>query len=203
MQWSLGRDEVSLFFAPAGMVVVAPLPDGSFRVVAVLDEAPERPGIADIQALLDARGPRTGTNRVEQVIWSSRFKVHHRVAEAYRAGRFLLMGDAAHVHSPAGGQGMNTGIVDAVVLGGMLAEVVRGARPDAWLDRYAALRRPAARTVVSFTGRLTELATARSALGRALRNAALAAIDALPPARRRVAMNLSGLARRELAPLAA
>jgi 2-polyprenyl-6-methoxyphenol hydroxylase-like FAD-dependent oxidoreductase len=98
---------------------------------------------------------------------------------------------------------MNTGIVDAVVLGGMLAEVVRGARPDAWLDRYGALRRPAARTVVAFTGRLTELATARSAPGRALRNAALTAIDALPPARRRVAMNLSGLARRELAPLAA
>ena len=130
MQWSLGASEVSLFFSPAGVVVVAPLPDGTFRIVATLDNAPEQPGIADIQALLDARGPTTGQNRIEEVVWSSRFRVHHRVAKSYSAGKFILMGDAAHVHSPAGGQGMNTGIVDAVVLGRLLADVVKGKRPE-------------------------------------------------------------------------
>ena len=130
MQWSLGASEVSLFFSPAGVVVVAPLPDGTFRIVATLDNAPEQPGIADIQGLLDARGPTTGQNRIEEVVWSSRFRVHHRVAKSYSAGRFILMGDAAHVHSPAGGQGMNTGIVDAVVLGRLLADVVKGKRPE-------------------------------------------------------------------------
>ena len=203
MQWSLGAAEVSLFFAPEGMVVVAPLPDGSFRIVAELHDAPEVPGRADIQALIDARGPTGGTNRVEEVLWSSRFRLHHRLASAYRSGRLLLVGDAAHVHSPAGGQGMNTGIVDAVVLGGMLAEVVAGRQPDAWLDRYGAMRRPAAEKVLALAGRLTGMATTRGAPAQVLRNAMLALVGALPPVRRRVAMNLSGLAREDLARLAA
>ena len=203
MQWSLGTKEVSLFFSPGGMVVVAPLPNGSFRVVAALDDAPEAPTAADIQALIDARGPASSRNRVEEVVWSSRFRLHHRVARSYRAGRFLLMGDAAHVHSPAGGQGMNTGIVDAVVLGEMLAGVVGGARPDTWLDRYGALRRPAARQVLGLAGRLTEMATTRVAPLQMVRNAVLSVVDALPPAKRVLAMNFSGLARKDLAKLAA
>ena len=160
------------------------------------------PGSADIQALIDARGP-AGPKQVETVIWSSRFRLHHRVARSYRAGRLLLMGDAAHVHSPAGGQGMNTGIVDAVVLGGMLADVVRGGRPDAWLDRYGLLRRPAAQQVIALASRLTAMATTRSPAGQAMRNGLLSVVGALPPARRRLEMNLSGLARRDAARLAA
>ncbi len=117
MEWPLGQTEVSLCFSPAGLVVVAPLPDGSFRIVATMDEAPETPSLADIQKLLDERGPQASRARIKHVVWSSRFRVHHRLASSYRDGRILLMGDAAHVHSPAGGQGMNTGLVDAVVLG--------------------------------------------------------------------------------------
>ena len=133
------------------------------------------------------------------VLWSSRFRIQHRVAASYRAGRLFLMGDAAHVHSPAGGQGMNTGLVDAVTLGGILADVVSGRRPEAWLDRYGALRRPAAERVMTLAGRLTTMAVTRSAPQRALRNAALSIMDALPPVKDRLAMNLSGLARRDLA----
>ena len=143
----LGRAEVSLFFSPAGVLVVAPLPDGTFRIVATLNDAPEKAGIKDIQALIDTRGPTTGHNRVEEVVWGSRFRIHHRVAKSYRKGRFLLMGDAAHVHSPAGGQGMNTGLVDAVVLGRLLADVVNGKRPEFALGSYEELRRPAATKV--------------------------------------------------------
>lgn len=203
MDWPLGREEVSLFFAPDGMLVVAPLPDGSFRLVAEVADAPDAPGLADVQALVAARGPVGAAGRVRSVVWSSRFRLHHRVARSYRAGRLLLMGDAAHVHSPAGGQGMNTGIVDAVTLAGMLAEVVHGARPDAWLDGYGALRRPAAEQVIALSGRLTALATARGAARQAVRNAVLSVVGALPPARRRIEMNLSGLARRGAARLAA
>ncbi len=201
MQWSLGTSEVSLFFSPAGVVVVAPLPDGTFRIVATLDNAPEQPGIADIQALLDARGPTTGDNRIEKIAWSSRFRVHHRVAKSYREGPFLLMGDAAHVHSPAGGQGMNTGIVDAVVLGRLLANVVKGKRPESDLASYEQMRRPAATKVVEMAGMLTSMATLRSAPKRKLRNAILSLINLLPPAKRRLQMNLSGLARKQLAAL--
>jgi 2-polyprenyl-6-methoxyphenol hydroxylase-like FAD-dependent oxidoreductase len=199
MDWPLGRDEVSLFFAPAGLVVVAPLPDGSFRIVATLDDAPETPDRAVIQSILDARGPTSARAEVTEVVWSSRFRVHHRLARTYRRGRMLLMGDAAHVHSPAGGQGMNTGLVDAAVLGRCLADVVLGRRPEAALDRYEELRHPAAEQVLGLAGRLTAMATVRGAPKRLLRNALLSLLDRLPFVKRRLVMDLSGLARSRLA----
>ena len=203
MDWPLGAEEVSFLFAPDGMVVVAPLPDGGFRIVAELDDAPEVPGIADIQRLLDVRGPRSGTCRVHEVIWGSRFRVSHRLAETYRKGPFLLMGDAAHVHSPAGGQGMNTGLVDAVLLGEALVRVVREDEPHALLDDYAAARRPAAEKVLGLAGKLTRIATIRSAPGRALRNLVLRVLNHVPAFKRKLAMNLSGLSRRGFARLPA
>lgn len=194
MDWSL-KDEVSLFFSPAGMVVVAPMPNEMYRVVAVMDPAPERPGVADIQGLLDSRGPAAGQKTVKEVIWSSRFRIHHRVAKSYRNGRFLLMGDAAHVHSPAGGQGMNTGLVDAVVLGQLLVRAMQTG-DDRGLDAYHQLRQPAAVKVLSMAGRLTDLATVRGGVKRMFRNLVLSVINRIPPARRRFEMNLSGLSRR-------
>lgn len=196
MDWSLGRDEVSLFFSPAGLVVVAPLPNGQYRIVATLDNAPERPGIDDIQRLIDARGPQGAANRIEEVVWSSRFRLHHRVVDSYRNNRLLLMGDAAHVHSPAGGQGMNTGLVDAVVLGRTLVKALRDDNPEAALDRYASLRRPAAVEVLALAGRFTGMAMTKSVPSRALRNAFLRILNRLPPAKNRLIMNLSGLSRK-------
>jgi len=201
MSWSHGRDEVMLFFSPAGLVVVAPLPSGSYRIVATLDHAPEQPGMADIQALLDTRGPTYGASKVTRVHWSSRFRLHHRVADQYRRGPFLLMGDAAHVHSPAGGQGMNTGLVDACVLGRLLAEVVSGRRDDKHLDTYEALRRPAAKQVLQLAGRLTYLATMKNAAKRSVRNLVLGTVGLFPMFRRRLEMDLSGLSRRAAAEL--
>jgi 2-polyprenyl-6-methoxyphenol hydroxylase-like FAD-dependent oxidoreductase len=203
MQWPLGTTEVSLFFSPEGMLVVAPLPDGGFRIVAEMRDAPEQPDRGDVQALVDARGPAHAASRIEAVRWSSRFRLHHRVADRYRSGRMLLLGDAAHVHSPAGGQGMNTGIVDAVLLGQMLTEVVAGRRPDAWLDGYGAQRRPAAEKVLALAGRMTGMATAQGASAQFLRNTLLSAVNLLPPARRRIELDLSGLAREDLARIAA
>jgi 2-polyprenyl-6-methoxyphenol hydroxylase-like FAD-dependent oxidoreductase len=178
------------------MVVVAPLPSGSHRVVATLENAPEQPGMRDIQALIDSRGPETGRNTVKEVVWSSRFRIHHRVANAYRHGRLLLMGDAAHVHSPAGGQGMNTGLVDALVLGQLLAKIIKNGGRESLLDTYEQLRRPAAVQVLALAGRLTGLATVRGTLKRTLRNAVLSLMNVLPPVRRQVVMNLSGLSRK-------
>jgi 2-polyprenyl-6-methoxyphenol hydroxylase-like FAD-dependent oxidoreductase len=202
MDWPLGVDEVSLFFSPAGLVVVAPLPDGSYRIVATMDDAPEHPVIADIQQLLDERGPRTAPATVTEIGWSSRFRVHHRLADTYRQGPFLLMGDAAHVHSPAGGQGMNTGLVDAIVLGEALTRVLRDEEPDSLLDLYSEIRRPAAEQVLALAGRLTNVATVRSRAGRIVRNAVLRLLDHLPPFKRRLMLGLSGLDRRKFTRLA-
>lgn len=200
MDWPVGTLEVSFFFSPAGMVVVAPLPGNRFRIVATVEDAPEQPSLEFVQALIDARGPRTPA-AVTEILWSSRFRLQHRVAKSYRNRRLILMGDAAHVHSPAGGQGMNTGIVDAIVLGRLLARAIHDG-DDSVLDQYEQLRRPAAVEVLALSGRLTNIATMRGGLRQALRNAVLSFVNAVPATRRKLTMGLSGLSRKRYAELA-
>ena len=190
LEGDVPHDEVILYFSPAGMVVVAPLPGGVHRIVATVDEAPELPDTAYVQALLDSRGPERSPVRVTGLLWGSRFRVHHRIAERYRAGRVLLAGDAAHVHSPAGGQGMNVGILDAVALGDALVHALQG--DDSALDAYGRARRPIAGQVVKLADRLTRLATVAPAW-RHVRNVLLSALSRLPHLRRRLAWQLSGL----------
>jgi 2-polyprenyl-6-methoxyphenol hydroxylase-like FAD-dependent oxidoreductase len=197
MSWPDPRSQVSLQLSPEGVTVVAPLPDADpdrYRVVATVAQADERPSRADVQAILDARRPGAGVV-VHDVAWSSRFRVHHRVADRYRAGRVLLAGDAAHVHSPAGGQGMNTGIQDAAMLAGLLIRVLAG-EPDGLLDDYQARRRPIAVGVVSFTDRLTRMATLRRRPARLIRNAIVSLVLRVPATRRRLAYQLAELGNR-------
>lgn len=194
MSWPLPDDQVMLYFSPAGLVVVAPLPGGRYRVVATLDEAPEKPDRNHVQALLSTRGPKRNEALVTDVLWSARFRLHHRLADHFRIGRLFLAGDAAHVHSPAGGQGMNTGIQDAVALAARLTAVLRDGAPESELDRYEPDRRPVAAEVVAFTHRLTRLATARRLPQQKARNTLLHGLNRLPSVRRTMAMNLSELA---------
>jgi 2-polyprenyl-6-methoxyphenol hydroxylase-like FAD-dependent oxidoreductase len=184
-------DEVVLFWAAAGLTVVAPLPNGAFRVVAPVDDAPEVPSADFVQRILDDRGYGVGRMTVTDVLWGSRFRIHHRVADTYRSGRILLAGDAAHVHSPAGGQGMNLGIQDAIALAEALTLALGGA-PDTVLDDYAAARRPIAQQVITLTDRLTRMATLPRAL-RPFRNTAMGVAGRIPAVRRALAWRLSGL----------
>ncbi|GGT63027.1 FAD-dependent monooxygenase [Actinomadura citrea] len=193
LDWAGGSEEVMLFFSSEGVTVVAPLPGGRHRIVATVDEAPQDPTAADVQALLDARGPRRHPALIKDVVWSSRFRVHHRLAARYRAGRVFLAGDSAHVHSPAGGQGMNTGIQDALGLAGKLAAVINDGAPDSVLDEYEAERRPIAEQVVSFTDKMTNVATMGSPVLRGVRNTLLRTLDWIPAVHRTMAMNLSEL----------
>ncbi|MEV0250309.1 FAD-dependent monooxygenase [Nocardia sp. NPDC050712] len=195
MTWPIARNEVALHLSPEGVTVVAPLPDADqpdrYRVVATLDEAPEHPTVTDIQAILDKRGPG-GDVKVTEVLWSSRFRVHHRVADKYRAGRVLLAGDAAHVHSPAGGQGMNTGIQDAAFLGPLVARVING-EPQTILDDYETTRRPVALGVVAFTDRMTRMATLRPRPARLLRNTVMSLVTRIPAVRTKLAFRIAEL----------
>jgi len=169
MKWPLSREEACLFFSPAGLVVVAPLPENHFRIVATVDHAETGPTLEEVQAILDERGPEGGTARVERCVWSSRFHIQHRVARQLRKGHFLLAGDAAHVHSPAGGQGMNTGIQDAVSLAKAL-RAVRDGEDTAPLEAWERERLKVARSVVSVTDRMTRIATLTSSVGTKVRN---------------------------------
>ncbi len=185
------RDEVILFYATEGLNVLAPLPGDIFRIVAPVPDAPKAPSPEFVQALLDTRGFGPGQLKVTELLWGTRFRIHHRVADSYRAGRLLLAGDAAHVHSPAGGQGMNLGITDAISLAGALTEVLRGG-PDAALDAYAAAQRRRAEGVLKLTGRLTRISTLPRPL-RPIRNSGMRLAARVPGVRRRLAVQLSGL----------
>lgn len=195
MEWGLPEGEVQLFFSPEGLVVVAPLPQNQYRVVATVDEAPQEPTLEHVRALLHARGPRTPKPRVEEIVWSSRFSVHHKIAASFRQGGVFLCGDACHIHSPAGGQGMNTGIQDAANIAWKLALVLRGYAGSSaaarLLDSYERERRPVAQEVVSATHRLTRLATMRSPVGRRIRNLLISGAGRSGPLPRRLARNLA------------
>ncbi|ORW36791.1 pentachlorophenol monooxygenase [Mycobacterium paraense] len=188
------RAEVILFYAREGLNVLAPLPGDIFRIVAPVADAPKEPSAEFVQDLLDTRGFGPGELKVTELLWGTRFHIHHRVADSYSAGRLLLAGDAAHVHSPAGGQGMNLGIADAISLGGALAEVLRGGS-DAALDAYAAAQRQRAEQVLKLTGRLTRISTLPRPL-RPIRNSTMLLAARVPGVRRQLAVQLSGLGRR-------
>ena len=183
--------EILLCYARAGLLVVAPLPGEDYRIVAPVHDAPAQPSRAFVQQLLDSRGFGPARLVVEDVLWGSHFRIHHRVADTYRSGRLVLAGDAAHVHSPAGGQGMNLGIQDAVALAGVLDRVV-GGESDELLDAYNEARRPIAQQVLRLTDRLTRLATLPSAL-RGARNTAMTLAAHVPAVPRGLTWQLSGL----------
>jgi 2-polyprenyl-6-methoxyphenol hydroxylase-like FAD-dependent oxidoreductase len=192
MDWPLGREEVSLFFSGQGLVVVAPLPGNHFRIVATVKQAPPAPSIADFQQILEERGPENAAITIHRMVWSSRFHVQHRVAKVLRQGRILLAGDAGHVHSPAGGQGMNTGIQDAVALAGALKETLQQGN-DAALNIWQEKRLEIAHSVVKLTDRLTKVATASSSGVKLLRNAVISIIGQIPFAQHALAEKLSEL----------
>jgi 2-polyprenyl-6-methoxyphenol hydroxylase-like FAD-dependent oxidoreductase len=187
----LPAGEVSLSFATAGLLVIAPLPDGSFRLVASVDEAPEHPDAAYAQRLLATRGPKKNSPKVTQVIWGSRFRIHERVADNYRSGRVLLAGDAAHTHSPAGGQGMNLGLRDAITLADALSTALTQGE-EAVLDAYATNSRAEALRVVALAHRLTRLANLPRPV-RPLRNAVLGLAAKLRTTQTGLAKQLAGL----------
>src|ERR1700761_6023421 len=147
----LDRDEWRLWQHPDGLFALCPLPSTDvFQYQALLAPGVEPDlSLANLQAVLERRTGRTDL-RLHQPEWSSLWRANIRLVDRYREGRVFLAGDAAHIHSPAGGQGMNTGIQDAYNLGWKLAAVAQGAAP-ALLDSYEAERRPVAAGVLALS----------------------------------------------------
>jgi 3-(3-hydroxy-phenyl)propionate hydroxylase len=148
------------------------------------------PTLGDLrQALIETCGTDYGIHSLK---WISRFTDMSRQAAAYRKGRVLLAGDAAHVHSPVGGQGLNTGVQDAVNLGWKLAQVVKGVSPESLLDTYHAERHPVAARVLRTT--MAQVALQRTDdRSEALRDIVLELLAMQEP-RKTIAAEMSGLA---------
>ena len=172
--------EVNVVWHSDGILVTFPIGENRYRVIADVGVVPENsapsaePTLEEVQAILDRRFP--GGVRATNPIWLSSFRINERKVTDYRAGRVFLAGDAAHVHSPAGGQGMNTGMQDACNLAWKLALVVRGIGSDSLLDSYSAERSPVAEQVLKVTGRVTSMATLTGKVKQSLRNHAAALV---------------------------
>jgi 2-polyprenyl-6-methoxyphenol hydroxylase-like FAD-dependent oxidoreductase len=169
----LDRDAAHAFPGQEGILLFFPLGrPASWRLLAMHPslqgrQAPAQPSLGELQALADTM--TGGSVRLHDPVWRTYFGLQHRHASRYQAGRIFLAGDAAHVHSPAGAQGMNTGIQDAWNLGWKLALVSRAVADPALLDTYDAERRPVGVFVVRFTDRAFSAAISTNPLLRALR----------------------------------
>jgi 2-polyprenyl-6-methoxyphenol hydroxylase-like FAD-dependent oxidoreductase len=202
----IARDEVVAFLAPARAAAFFPLPaEGRYRMLVPLSaddplaqvegDAMPQPVLADFQRVLEEVGPAGAT--VSDPNWMVGFRIHCRRVTKYRDRRVFVAGDAAHIHSPAGGQGMNTGIQDAFNLAWKLALVVHGQAPATLLDSYEAERLPVARAVLASTDTATRnlgsgLLT-RNPLAIGVRNHLVGLVANLGLVQRRVSRALSQL----------
>ena len=182
LDWHRHDDELHGFVHPDGILFAIPMPGGQYRLVVETGEhAPDaEPTIEELQTLLDERVPGGGT--ITEAGWMAAFHVNSRKSARHRVGRAFIAGDAAHIHSPVGGQGMNTGIQDAYNLAWKLALVVGGRGGPALLDSYEAERAPVAAGVLKATETLTHILTLHGALGRGLRNQLMPVLSGLSPA---------------------
>lgn len=183
---------IYVWSAKRGTVALFPYEDGVWRVFGVRESgAADAPvTVAELQDLVDRHGP-PGL-RLSSPGWLSAFRINARLAARYRVGRCFLAGDAAHIHSPAGGQGMNTGIQDATNLGWKLAHALDG-RGDVelLLNSYEAERRPVARGVIDGAAQKLHVAFARNPVATAARSAAIAVLGRLPAFHRKLQVELS------------
>jgi 2-polyprenyl-6-methoxyphenol hydroxylase-like FAD-dependent oxidoreductase len=192
MGWTWREDEVHALFRSRGAPMICfPMRDSLWRIVLPYagDRGRRAPTLEEIQQLVDERAPVRV--RVSDPTWLANFRCHRRSTHEYRRGRMMLAGDAVHVHSPAGGQGMNTGIMDAHNLAWKLALVATGRAADALLDSYAEERGPVGKQVLALTHALVGMATLREPLKRKVRDVLLPVASSVPLVQRRAIRRLS------------
>jgi 2-polyprenyl-6-methoxyphenol hydroxylase-like FAD-dependent oxidoreductase len=179
-----------------GAVLVIPFGDGWYRAIAwdrLREQAPLREPVT-LGEIRDSFNRIAGHDfGMIEMRWSSRFLSERRQARHYRKGRAFLAGDAAHVHSPLGGQGMNTGLGDAMNLGWKLAAAVRGSAPPWLLDTYEAERHPVGTDVLRLTDAFNQLVLSNSKARRLVNTAVVGTMTRVPRGRRLLGERLSGI----------
>jgi 2-polyprenyl-6-methoxyphenol hydroxylase-like FAD-dependent oxidoreductase len=177
---ALPGDEMQLCPSALGPVAIFPMSATRRRVVAMIETTPteDAPTLETVRQVLQ-RAPAALDARA--VRWSTYFRIHHRQVEQMRVGRMFIAGDAAHIHSPFGGQGMNTGLQDVWNLVWKLDLAVRGHGNEHLLDSYSTERRPVIKQVIDLTHFMTRAMGAPSKLAQAIRDMAIPVVWHLPP----------------------
>jgi 2-polyprenyl-6-methoxyphenol hydroxylase-like FAD-dependent oxidoreductase len=157
-------DKVNLFLEKTGFAAFFPMPEEQcYRVVGQLPVELDQKEDLQLEEALPYLNVITGqTIEVEHTNWFTTYQLHHRMADNFRQNRCFLIGDAAHIHSPVGGQGMNTGLQDAYNLAWKLAGVVNNQLQEKILDSYAAERMPVAKDLLNTTDRIFKLILSRN-----------------------------------------
>jgi 2-polyprenyl-6-methoxyphenol hydroxylase-like FAD-dependent oxidoreductase len=181
--------EVQVYWHANGILAMFPITGDRYRLI--VDLGPQGshagdPTLEEMQKLLDERGP--GGLRAHDPFWLAAFHINERKVRDYRAGRVFLAGDAAHIHSPAGGQGMNTGMQDAINLAWKLALVYHGTcAPEPLLGSYSSERSAVGEQVVKGAGYATQLAMLRGAAVQSIRRHVLHFLLGFAPVQEKVA----------------
>jgi 2-polyprenyl-6-methoxyphenol hydroxylase-like FAD-dependent oxidoreductase len=198
LEGPVARDELSAYWHSDGVLIFFPFAKNRFRVIADLGPAKSEakspdPTLAEVQAVVDRRGP--AGIRLKDPVWLASFRIHERKVDRYGVGRIFLAGDAAHVHSPAGGQGMNTGMQDAFNLAWKLALVHRGqGKASPLLESYTTERSAVGDLVLRNAGTFTRVATIHNPILQFIRNQAIALAGKISAVQERAISELSELA---------
>jgi len=183
------------FSSPLGPLVFAPMPKFT-RIIAPVthDQGIKdftQPTLADFEYIIANRSP-AGV-KIDSVVWMSHFVTHHRMINNYCHGRVIFAGDSAHIHSPVGGQGMNTGMQDTFNLAWKLAAVIQKKSTPRLLASYNTERHAVAKKVLAGTTKMTEIVTLKNAFLIALRNTVMSLLFKISLVQKKIIMNISEL----------
>jgi 2-polyprenyl-6-methoxyphenol hydroxylase-like FAD-dependent oxidoreductase len=184
MTGTMVPDELNVYLWQEGFHLLFPMRgERHWRIVGILPPALRHDGVRFEDLLPSIREAVGDALDIQSCSWFSTYRIHHRAAERFRERRCFLLGDAAHIHSPVGAQGMNTGLQDAYNLAWKLALVVQGRADVALLDSYAAERLPVAQRLLATTDRAFKFIVSDSAVAGLLRTRVLARLAALAMSR--------------------
>ena len=188
----LPADQLQLCPSEHGPVAIFPMSATRRRIVATVASAEsDAPSLEMVQQVLRQRGP--AGFEVHRLLWSSYFRIHHRQVAQLRVGRMFVAGDAAHIHSPFGGQGMNTGLHDIWNLAWKLDFALRGHANEALLNSYSAERRPVIKQVIETTHLLTKAMGTPNKFAQAIRDRVIPMVSRLAPFQHAFVQRLSEL----------
>ena len=191
----LNPDKLDVFWHAKGILAFFPIVGDRYRVIADLGSAKTATGhvadptLEEMQAFVDERGP--GNIHLRNPYWLAGFRINERKVKDYQRGRVFLAGDAAHIHSPAGGQGMNTGMQDAFNLAWKLSMVVHGAAKPSLLDSYSAERSAVGDLVLRNAAALTDVALMRNPVAQTVRNFAAKILLGLSQVQHRISNSMT------------
>lgn len=191
INWSLPENKIFIYLSKAGPLACFPMGNNCYRIVMTTPEKPCKkiPDFDDIEKIFKERC--TDKARISNPVWISAFGVDHKQIQKYRYGRIFFAGDAAHVHSPMGGQGLNTGIQDIYNLGWKLALIQKGVASEELANSYHHERYPIAKSVLKKTRIMTQLATIKNPFLLGVRNYFLKSLNSFAFSKKKLLADLA------------